>query len=83
MKNFTIQKVNADGTVEVTFDVDAKPQVLSGMMVTDKDTLIDQITQYGEAYEAGLGIVAPQAIPNNVKNLEGKKNGFKRLALNP
>ncbi len=80
MRNFTIQKVNADGTVEVVFDVDAKLQVLSGMTVTDKEVLIDQLTQYGEAYEAGLGATAPQIIPTAVKNLEGKKSGFKKLS---
>lgn len=69
--NFTVNKVNVDGTVEVTFDVDNVKQNLSGMNVLDEKALVLQIAEYGVAYESGKQLEA-KVIPQKVKDLVGK-----------
>ena len=60
---YTITKVNKDGSVDVTFDIDNKPQNISGLDVTDADVLKQQLSDYGTAYEAGkaLEVTTPDA----------------------
>jgi hypothetical protein len=58
MISFTINSVNEDGTVSVTYDVDSVEQNISGLPVNDADALSQALADYGKAYEAGLALVA-------------------------
>ena len=70
--NFTINKINNDGSVDVTFS-DKKKQNISGLPVTDEIALTNALIAYGQAYEAGVASEAVTVDTSEVKALEGKK----------
>lgn len=72
MNTFKILSVNKNGSVSVVFSVDGKTQVLNGMPVGDKDALVQALTDYALAYEAGLQIAADVDIADEVISLLGK-----------
>ena len=70
--NFTINKINNDGSVDVTFS-DNKKQNISGLPVTDEIALTNALIAYGQAYESGVASEAVTVDTTEVKALEGKK----------
>jgi len=50
--NFTINKINDNGSVDVTYS-DGKKQNISNMPVSDSDALTEALIAYGQAYESG------------------------------
>ena len=52
--NYTIQSINNDGSIDVSFDIDGVVQNLSGAPLTDVDALNQFLFDYGTAYENGI-----------------------------
>lgn len=54
---FTISAIdNVTGVVTVSFDVDSKPQKIANLPLGNKQDLLNALSKYGHAYEAGLNL---------------------------
>jgi hypothetical protein len=73
---YTINAINANGTVDVTFSVDGKRQNIDGLPVGSADALTAALNDYAVAYAAGLEVqaanVAPPVVPADVSALVGQ-----------
>lgn len=67
-KNFKIVDIDAEGVVEVIFNVDGSTKRLSKLTVSDKETLYNELREYGKAYEAGLAKAVVVIDPKIEKN---------------
>lgn len=72
MDKFTINKINTDGSIDVTFSSDNKKQNLSGFPVGDKEALVAALSDYAIAYKAGLDVAAPDVVAPEVTAIVGK-----------
>lgn len=59
---YKINKINEDGSVEVSFSIDKKSQNISGLTVSDKETLYKELSKYGVAYELGLNVEVSSSV---------------------
>ena len=69
---YTIQSINKDGTINVSFDIDNKTQNLSGAPIDDASALSDFLFTYGTAYEDGISLFTPPAVDPAVQAQIGK-----------
>lgn len=69
---FTINKINDNGSVDVTFDIDKKKQNISGAPVADAETLTAFLKEYEVAYIAGLEATKVE-VADDVADLVGTK----------
>jgi hypothetical protein len=72
MSTFTIKSINqVTGAVVVIYDVDNLEQTLNGLPVTDKDELLQALSDYGQAYSDGTS-AAVATVPSEVASLVNK-----------
>jgi len=72
--NFTIKSINKDGSVDVVFGDEKKPQNISGLPAGDSDALTQALVNYAVAYQAGKEIEAKEVeVVAEVKDLVGTK----------
>ena len=72
MSSYTIAKIYDDGRIDVSFDVDAKVQNLSGAPLEDKAALDVYLANYCQAYEVGLRVVAGPTVSDEIVKIVGK-----------
>lgn len=73
METFTINSINEDGSVDVTFSSDSKKQNLSGLpIVGDKEALNTALSNYAVAYKNGLNVIEKPQASTEVIALVGK-----------
>ena len=70
--NYTIQSINNDGSIDVSFDIDGVVQNLSGAPLTDVDALNQFLFDYGTAYENGIVQTSSPVISPDVEALVGQ-----------
>ena len=69
---YTIDSINNDGSINVTFDIDGVSQNLSGAPLDSLDALNQFLFDYGTSYEAGVNSIQPPVISPDVTALVGQ-----------
>lgn len=70
--SFTLNKINTNGSVDVTFDIDKKKQNISDAPITDAEALTAFLKEYEAAYIAGLDATKVE-VADDVASLVGTK----------
>jgi hypothetical protein len=76
--NYTIDKINDDGTINVTFDIDGISQCLGGMPLDNLDALNQSLYEYGQSYEQGL-VKVNLAVAPEVEALVGQTYSLEQV----